>query len=192
MLKRLHQTTMSLSARNDDELLKLISSEPKGHEQAFSELYRRYDRRIYAYILRIMGDKDQAKDIFQDTFIRFYNQAQSGKEITTVIGMLIRIARNLCLNAKRDAKPHIILDELTELGIEMPEHDGELINLINTSLELLEPSYREAIVLRLYQDLSYEEMSRITGDTISTLKNRVWRGKEKLRNLLTPYMEEAK
>ena len=109
-----------------------------------------------------------------------------------MIGTLIRIASNLCLNAKRDEKQHILLDELTELGIEMPEHDSEIINIINTSLELLDPQYREAIVLRLYQDLSYEEMANITGETIPTLKNRVWRGKEKLRNMLTPYLEEAK
>lgn len=184
--------TTSLSARTDDELLKFIASEPKEREKAFGELYRRYDRRIYAYILRITGDSDQAKDLFQETFIRFYKQAESGKDITNVIGMLIRIARNLCLNAKRDAKQHILLDELTELAIEMPEHDSELITIINTSLELLDPHYREAIVLRLYQDMSYEEMANITGETIPTLKNRVWRGKEKLRNMLTPYMEEAK
>lgn len=192
MVKRLNHTNTSLSARTDDELLKFIAGEPKERETAFGELYRRYDRRIYAYILRITGDSDQAKDLFQETFIRFYKQAESGKDITSVIGMLIRIARNLCLNAKRDAKQYILLDELTELGIEMPEHDSELITIINTSLELLEPQYREAIVLRLYQDLSYEEMSNITGETIPTLKNRVWRGKEKLRNMLTPYLEEAK
>jgi RNA polymerase sigma-70 factor (ECF subfamily) len=192
MLKRLDNTTMSYSARTDDELLSIIRSEPKEREKAFTELYRRYDRRIYAYVLRITGDSDQAKDLFQETFVRFYTMTESGKEISTVIGMLIRIARNLCLNAKRDNKQHILLDEITELGIEMPENDGELIKLINTSLELLEPEYREAIVLRLYQDLSYEEMSKITGDTIPTLKNRVWRGKEKIRNLLTPYLEEAR
>ena len=161
-------------------------------EKAFGELHARYHRRIYAYIVRLTNNVDASKDIFQEVFIRFYRSVESGTIPASVIAVLLTTARNLCFNAKRDAKIKVVLDEHTDLGIEMPYRDNELTNVINTALELLEPEYREAIVLRLYQDLSYDEIAAITGETIPTLKNRVWRGKEKLRKILAPYVSEVR
>jgi RNA polymerase sigma-70 factor (ECF subfamily) len=66
----------------------------------------------------------------------------------------------------------------------------ELLQILATSLELLDTEQKDAFVLRMYQGLSYNEISKITGDSVSAVKNRVWRAKEKIKEILTPYLED--
>ena len=66
----------------------------------------------------------------------------------------------------------------------------ELLDLIAASLELLDFKHREAFVLRQYQGMTYNEISAITGDSVSAIKNRVWRAKEKIKEILSPYLED--
>lgn len=184
---------MKYTLTTDAELFQMIqSSNAAVAEQAFNELYSRYSPRIYAYCLRVVGDKDQARDIFQDTFVRFYNSAQHERTMTNVAGYLLTIARNLCLNHKRDTRPTLPLDDLE---LPAPAHgasyeENELLRLITLSLDLLDAEHREAFVLREYDGLSFPEIGEITNTSEATAKTRAFRAKQKLRQILLPYLKD--
>lgn len=160
-------------------------------EAAFKELYNRLSPRIYAYCRRVLTDPELAQDVFQETFIRFYNSAQQEREMTNVAAFLLRIARNLCLNAKRDNQHHHISFEEYHHAHHDPSHENsELLKLITSALDHLPHDYREVFVLREYDGLSYAEIGNVVGITEATAKIRSFRAKQKIREILAPYLED--
>ena len=172
------------------ELIADLRGSRKIAEKAFSEFYSRYGQRVYAFILRMTSDRAASQDILQETFVKFFNATKQELVFTNPGGFLMMIARNLCLNWKRDERPAQPLEEYLEAENQMHVERDELLNLVTLSLELLEFEYREAFVLKYYQGYSYDEMALITGATVSALKKRVWRAKDKIRSALEPYILE--
>ena len=179
------------SKYNDIELFAALKSKKQAAEASFAELYSRYSQRVFAYCLRITGSHDDAKDIFQETFLKFYQSAQGAKLIDNVPGFLLTIARNLCLNYKRDQKSNLRIEDFVLTANDRGYDQKEMMQVISSALELLEFEHREAFILRQYHGLDYNEIALITGDTVTAVKNRVWRAKEKLKEILTPYLEEV-
>lgn len=160
-------------------------------EAAFTELYNRYAQRTYAYILRLTGNVTSSQDILQEVFFKFYKAASQDIGIANPGGFIMMIARNLCLNWKRDQREAIPIEDLELPTDERSFEKDELLQLINAALELLDIDYREAFVLKYYQGYSYEEMSALTGETVNALKNRVWRAKEQIKRSLKSYILET-
>jgi RNA polymerase sigma-70 factor (ECF subfamily) len=180
----------SIEKYDDSQLYESLSKKKDSAEAAFAELYARYSNRIYAYCLRLTGNSEDARDIFQETFIKFYNSCKTTKNFDNVPGYLLTIARNLCINYHRDRK---FSTELTDFNL--PKHNNlyeqkELMQVLATALELLDIDYREAFILRQYQGLDYEEIAKLTDSTIPAVKNKVWRAKEKLKDILAPYLND--
>jgi RNA polymerase sigma-70 factor (ECF subfamily) len=180
------------SKYTDKELYKALSGEKVEAEGAFAELYSRYSQKIYAYCLRVTGHKEDANDIFQETFCNFFDQSKTNKSISSVSGLLITIARNLCLNHTRSKRVHIDLEEYNLKTNDTGYEQKELLELINNALEVLEFEYKEAFVLRQYHGFSYKEISEITQSPESTARNRYWRAKSKIKEILAPYLDEIK
>ncbi len=180
----------SYSKYSDSELFSMLSKGKPIAEKAFAELYSRFSQRIYAYCLRVTGDENDARDIFQDVFLKFYNSAETHPNVLNVGAYLITITRNLCLNYKRDTKKNLNIEDFTFFTNDSTFEQKEMMELIARALEVLDTDYREAFVLRIYEGMSYQEIADITGTTVSTIKNRVWRAKEKIKNVLTPYLED--
>jgi RNA polymerase sigma-70 factor (ECF subfamily) len=176
----------------DQELMVALKRADHGAEGAFAELYGRYAQRTYAFILRMMGNSVVSQDLLQEVFIKFYTACRQELVVTNTGAFILMIARNLCLNHKRDEHSTDSLDELLLPSNEFSHsvEDKELVDLITLALDLLQYEYREAFVLKYYQGYSYEEISRLTGDGIPALKNRVWRAKEQIRSILKPYILE--
>jgi len=176
---------------SDEELIALLSKAGREAERAFTALYNRYSSRIHAYCYRIIEDSAYAEDMFQETFIRFYQTAQSGRAITNVPGFMITIARNLCLNYKRDKKDALVLNDFDFFTDTSQNYEQkELLDLIARSLELLSFEYREIFILREYDGLSYEEIAEITGTTVTNAKTRAFRAKQKVKEILSPYLKD--
>lgn len=177
----------------DEQLLVIMTDDESKHsevEGAFKEIYNRHSGKVHAYILKIIGDEDTTEDLFQDTFIRFYNRAKSGKH-SNVIGFLITIARNLCLNHKRNKKQTVQIDEFEYLAYDTQNYDNkELLDLIERSMDLLEDDYREAFVLREYTGLNYDEISEIMNITTINARSKVFRAKKKIKEILKPYLND--
>lgn len=175
----------------DAALMREFHTSKAQHEPVFSEIYRRYGQRIKVYAVRVLGGEDDGSEVFQETFVRFYHVALSEPQIQNIGGYLMRIARNCCLNHKRDAKPTVTIDDFEIAVPHVPNYEREeLLNLITLALEYLDFDYREAFVLRFYQDCSYEEIAQLTGASITTVTNRIWRAKDKLKTILAPYLAD--
>lgn len=179
----------------DAELMPLLSHQ-KHTEQAFTALYERYGQRILLYAVRSLGE-DDGHDVFQETFVRFHTAATTQKQaIDNIPAFLLTIARNLCLNHKRNRKDTITPEEFDYAAPELAHRfdkqfeNDDLMQCISLALEYLDFEFREAFVLRFYNDLSYEEIAELTGASVTTVANRIWRAKERLKKILSPYIND--
>ena len=179
-----------LSEYSDTELYELLRSDQA--ELAFAEIYARHSSMVYAYCVRMMGDRDKAYDVFQDTFLRFYQSAERHQTMENVKGYLLTISRNLSLNEKKRMSSQTLeFDEsLYNPGISRDHERNEMMDLIAMALELLPHDMREAFVLREYQGLSYKEMTDVLDIKIETAKVRVFRARQKIKDILQPYMDD--
>lgn len=179
-----------ISQLSDKELYTLLKQNDDDKEKAFAELYSRYSRGVYAYCYRIIGNQQSAEDIFQETFLSFLKTTEQKRVMTNVQAFLLRIARNLCLNVNREKRSRVLsLDDLN-IGIEDNRIErNEISKLIVSALDLLTQEYREVVVLQLYNEMSYKEIADLLELSISTVRNRATRGKQKIREILAPYFE---
>jgi RNA polymerase sigma-70 factor (ECF subfamily) len=181
---------------NDTELYELVTLGGSEGERAFVELYNRFSPRIYKYCVRILGNQRQAEDIFQETFVKFYQSAVAGRTMTNLSGYIFRIARNLCLNGKESKYDGLLtLDDLTlddrRLGGNDRSYEHtELLEILRSAVECLPIDYREAFVLREYDGLSYREIADILEVSVATVKIRIFRAKQGIRKVLSPYLTD--
>lgn len=174
---------------SDIELYDMMRGSAEIAHPAFAELYNRHSKRIFAYCKRILTNQEQVEDIFQDTFVNFFESAKKEREMTNVPAFLLRIARNLCLRYKRDNKQKLLNFEDLDLGfIDNKVENEELANVIALSLDLLPDEHREALVLQVYNEFSYNEISEFLEVPVTTVRNWIVRAKKKLREILAPYI----
>ncbi len=179
----------SIDKYNDIELYYMLSSDKKMAEKAFAELYNRHSSRIYAYCRRFLGNKEDAQDVFQETFMRFLDSTKHERVMTNVPAFMLKIARNLCVNIKRKDKNPVSFEEYM-VHEESSDNNNELLKLVKMALDILPDEYKDIFVLREYDGLSYQDISDITELPLSTVKIRIYRAKQKIREILEPYLKE--
>ncbi len=158
--------------------------------EAFTKLYLRYRERVYAYALRVLANEQDAEDLFQEVFYRVYTHADSFTEERSLSGWIFTIAHNLCLNKVRDRKPQ---DSIDDVDLPVPPEGAigeDWQEVIARAMALLPVEYREIILLREYEGMTYSEMTEVLHTTIPSIKSRLYRAKGKLREILTPYYKE--
>lgn len=182
----------NLEKLEDEELFSKLSSENRSEsENAFLELYNRYANRVFSYCSRILDNKEDARDVFQETFVKFYESAKSERIMTNVPGFLLRIARNLCFNLKRTRHHNITIEDYMHYQEYSNNHErDELMGLIKVALTGLPDELRETFVLREYEGMSYSEISDFLGISLALVKIRIYRAKQKIREFLAPYITE--
>jgi RNA polymerase sigma-70 factor (ECF subfamily) len=158
--------------------------------QAYTKIYLRYRERVYAYALRVLCNADDAQDLFQEVFFRVYTRATSFEEEKSLGGWIFTIAHNLCLNKVRDRKPQQDLEDAGLVTLPPDDLGENWHDRIEWALGQLPLEYREAIVLREYEGLSYSEITEVMHTTIPAVKSRIYRAKTRLRELLEPYYRE--
>ena len=185
-----------VSTFSDVELL--ASFVHSGNESAFAELYGRHKAEIYTYCLRMMsGDSDRASDVFQEVFIKAFEKAKQFRNGSNVIGWIYTIARNMCLNAIRNEHScESIEDQISRESSDRslaPEYDEEqhfLRDKLEKALKMLPVEFREPFMLREFDGFSYREIALMTGATLGMTKVRIYRAKQRMRELLTPHLAE--
>lgn len=176
---------------NDLELITILRKDKKLSSEAFKELYNRYSPNVHAYCFKIFKEEAVAEDIFQETFMRFYQNVKVQDGNVNVHGYLITIARNLSLNYKKKNERIVYSDKLDLHEGDYNRQDRkELLDLISMALELLDFTYKDAFVLREYNGLSYEEIAEVSGITLNNAKSRVFRARNKIREILKPYLKD--
>lgn len=181
----------NLAGRSDLELYEMVCRGGSEGERGFKELYRRYAPRIHAYCYKILEDKEEAEDVFQETFVKFYLGAREERAMTNLSGFIFRIARNLSLNRIRDRSSFEPIEGIEiKVNADHSLEKNELLGLIANAVELLDLEYREAFVLREYENMSYDEIADIVGCSVANAKSRVFRARQKIRKLLEPNIKE--
>jgi RNA polymerase sigma-70 factor (ECF subfamily) len=180
-----------LSSVSDREL---VASAVSGAEGSFEELVRRYQRPISAYVYRMVGNYESALDLTQEIFIKVYNSLRRYREEFKFSTWIYKIAHNSAVDhLRRTATREQSLingseGDQYELPIESgrpsPEQESERKERrieIESVIRALPPNYRELIILRHSQDLTYEEIVEVTGLPLGTVKNRLFRAREMMR-----------
>jgi RNA polymerase sigma-70 factor (ECF subfamily) len=177
---------------SDNELFEMLEKDKAIAEKAFAELYSRYSSMVYAYILRFLGDRDEAKDVFQETLVRFHQSAGQGRNMTNVPGFMMTIARNLCINEKRNVQKNVSYEEYMGEKDDPDEkrEKDELLELVKMALDLLPDDLKEVFILREYEGYSYNEIAELTNEKLSNIKVRIFRARQKIREILKPYLKE--
>lgn len=182
-IRRKSQRTLS-----DDELMARLQH---GDESAFKTLYDRYNGTIFIFCLRMLNDRDAAKDVLQEVFIRVHLRCEQYGSGTNFGGWIHTIARNLCLNARRDNRMHASFDEKKyETTSDSGNADVALRDRLAAEIARLPELYREALILREYEDHSYDEIAVILGAPMSTVKFRIFKAREILRERLAESFNE--
>lgn len=185
-----------LNKMSDEDLMTHFQ---QGAIEAFNILVKRYSEPLYNFISRFLGDEKESEDILQETFLRVYRNRHSYRRIAKFSTWLYTIASNLARTEyrKRKRRKHIPLysknrsEEEYEIQHPYPqtpldENAGAKIleRYIQEALNQLPENFREVVVLRDVQQLTYDEIAEITGLPMGTVKSRINRGRTKLKNLL--------
>ncbi len=161
----------------------------KGSAEAFKILYDKYQKNIYRFCLRMLGDADLAADAFQETFIKVYEK-RSEFRTYNFSSWLFSIARRTCLNMIRASKEMDSFDEFFYEPQYPKSTDIAMKEIIEKAVSTLPIPLKEAFLLREYEECSYNEIAEILNINISLAKVRVHRAREILRKLLAPIKKE--
>ena len=179
----------------------LVTRAKAGDLDAFSELVRHYDRRIFRMAKQITQNDDDAEDVLQEAFLKAYTHLDNFHGDSKFYTWIVRIAVNEALMKlrKRRSDRTVPLDEPIDTGEdevareiavwdENPEESysrDELSGILDEAIQSLKPAYRTVFVLRDIEELSIEETAQALGLSISAVKSRLLRARLQLREKLT-------
>jgi len=160
----------------------------KGDRQAYALLVEKYKSPIYNLAYRLTGNLGDAEDLTQDTFIRAYQYLWRYDTRKKFFSWLYTIAFNLIKNHYKKNKKHNISEELSAHSLvdNSPSPEDKFIENqeITAGLLRLEYELRALLIMKYQQGLSLEEIAEITGKSLSAVKMRIYRGLEKLKELM--------
>ncbi|MCF7801526.1 MAG: sigma-70 family RNA polymerase sigma factor [Candidatus Marinimicrobia bacterium] len=182
----------------------LIAQFQAGKESAFIELVNRYKDRLLNFVYRFVGDRDEAEDIVQDTFLKVYKNRHAYREVAKFSTWIYTIAGNLARSELRKRRRHKTYN-MSQIGLEDRDFDPPDTDLgpdshvsfrfeeaeIQRAIRQLPDQFRTIIILRDIQELSYEEISRILDIPMGTVKSRVNRARLKMQELLKHLKENG-
>ena len=179
----------------------LIERFQDGDIYAFDLIVKRYKNQLLNFIYRFLGNAEEAEDLVQETFLRVYRNKKAYQKVAKFSTWIYTIAGNLAKTELRKRKRRKFFS-ISDLGYDDKDYDicDEAYNpektvegtikeeIIHREIQALSAKFREVILLRDVQELSYEEISQIVNIPLGTVKSRVNRGRlklqEKLRHLL--------
>ena len=190
--------TKALTLENIQQLedKELIDIAIQGREDTFEELVRRYQKPIASYVYRMLNDYDASLDVTQEVFIKVYKSLERYSSDYKFSTWLYRIAHNAAIDyIRRNSKKLQSLETESEEGAYQmqlesprptPEQDRERSEWrteIESVVKCLPEVYRELIILRHGKDLRYNEIAEITNLPLGTVKNRLFRAREMMREM---------
>ena len=181
-------TNLPLEANESDADIALVDRYLRGDMTAFDELMIRYERQIYRVCYRFVENPDDARDLAQEVFIKAFEHLPTFRRESSLKTWLYRIAMNHCINhVKKHQREFVEVTETTgrvdpsvQSDMEMREQQARFRRLI----QRLPPKQKAILEMRVHEQLSYEEIARMSGRSISTIKASVFFALEKLRKLV--------
>jgi len=182
-------TTQEIKLNEQD----LIASARNGDNDAFKEIVKKYESRVAATVIGMLGHCPEAEDIGQETFVRLYKSLDRFRGESSLGTYLTRIAINLSINEirRRGRQRKIYLtnsgDQIENIADPRnPSEQKEMSELIQRGLQKLPAKFRSVIVLRFIDGYSTEETAKILNLPVGTVLSRLSRAQMKLKKILTP------
>src|SRR6266704_2330296 len=195
----------SPAANDASEDQQLVKRAQLGHLEAYDELVRRYQERIYATIYHMTSNHEDANDLAQETFIKAYQALRSFKGDSSFYTWIYRIAVNKSINflKQRKHRAHMSLNDLDFNA----EHDPDLVALIsdktprrdinlaelqeklNAAMQKLSEPHRLVVTLHDVQGASHEEIAKIMDCNIGTVRSRLFYARQQLQAYLSDYLK---
>ena len=165
----------------------LIAQARRGGVDAYNLLVSRWEKRIYNYLLKLAGNREDALDLCQDTFLKAYQNLGKLDDAGRFAPWLFRIAHNQAYSLLRRPKP----DSGEAPEFEPAAQGGrpfpiEKTLAVTAALDRLTADQREAVVLKIYQGFKFEEMAEVLGCPVSTVKSRLYTALDLLKDMLAP------
>lgn len=187
------------SAETDNLMETIVAQAQRGDKEAFGLIFEQNHRFIYKFIYAMLGDHGVAEELTQETFLGAYKNLNSLREEAALKTWLCSIAKNTVYKSfrsrrKEGKQSEEEVETLNLVDYKNPKPDERFLNkelngLIGEALAKLDEDKRIVFILKEIQQLSYNEISEITGDTIPKLKTDLFRAKIKMRTMLQPYLE---
>lgn len=185
----------------DANEIRFIERLQRRDERAFLELVQLYQVRVYKLVLRMVGRPDEAEDMAQEVFVQVFKAVGTFRGDSKLSTWIYRIAVNLCKNrlkylTRRKTEVQVeyeVAEERAELAVARGATQSDLSrpdqlvegyqleHIVERAIAEMDPDFREILVLRDIEDLSYEELSQITGLADGTVKSRLHRARAMLK-----------
>ena len=177
--------------------VEILAEVAAGDIDAYGKIVDRYRGRLYNFVFRFVGDRETAEDIVQETFLRAFRKREEYRAIANFSTWLFTIAGNLAKSELRRRKRWRLFslhrDEESDTGLDLPDESfrpdrmaesSMADGLIQQAISSLPENYRQVILLRDVEGLSYQEISDVVRCPVGTVKSRVNRARLKLQQKL--------
>ena len=178
---------------DNDEVLRLLGRIGHADEAAFKELYRAFSRRLYAYVLRQLGDPAQAEEIVADTLYEVWRHPAKFRGDSQFSTWLIGIARNKVLMAFRSRKPDEKHDDIDDVAETIAAEDASAFDIlaqqqrhegVRHCMDKLSDEHRECVHLVFYEGLALADVASVQACPENTVKTRLFHARQKLKTCL--------
>ena len=198
-----NESSLPARTEEDAEDVRLMGLVGAGDASAFEQLVERHQRLVVGTVSRMLGNNSDAEDIAQQVFVRVWKSAKRYVPRAKFTTWLLKITRNLVFNELRRRSRHPQVPLQTEAEEEerpiRDEHaiapdasllEQELQKAINSAIADLPEAQRLAVILRRYEELSYEEIAETLDQSVSAVKSLLFRARTELRTSLSRYLAE--
>lgn len=190
-----------MTGGDEDELL--IAACRAGRTEAFGELVRRHQDRLYPTLLRITGSAEDARDLLQESFFRAYQKLDHYRGGSSFYTWLYRLSINLAISERRrrrarpmarmsdlqsESAPHA-QEPLDHADPGLPVEQAERDEQIHRALGALAPDHRAVVVMKDFDGLRYEQIAAVLGVPVGTVRSRLHRARQELREFLRPVLD---
>ncbi len=178
---------------DNQEVLRLLERIGQADEAAFKELYRAFSRKLYAYVLRQLGDPAKAEEIVADSLYEVWRQPARFRGDSQFSTWLIGIARNKVLMAWRSRRPDADHDDLDDVAETVASEAAGAFDIladkqrhhgVRHCMERLSEDHRECVHLVFYEGMSLAEVAAVQSCPENTVKTRLFHARQKLKNCL--------
>jgi RNA polymerase sigma-70 factor (ECF subfamily) len=197
MMERTLTASMPMTLGNSDADSDLVERYLGGDMTAFDELMIRYERQIYRVCYRFVDNREDAMDLAQEVFIKAFEHLATFRRESSLKTWLYRIAMNHCINhVKKHSQEFVEVTETTARiapSVHGQMEEREERDQFRQLVKQLPPKQKAILELRINEQLSYEEIAKISGRSVSTIKASVFFALEKLRKLVKdPSLKKAR
>ena len=191
---------------SQEELTEIVRESQQGSLESFHRIYRSYSKAIYNFIWRLVGEGADAEDLTQETFLKAHRELKKLREPAQFKYWLYRIARNEVYQKLRKSQQATVVsiddeevsyydfleDGSSGLDPESQVLALELNQVIHQALEAMSPKYRDVFVLAVFQKESYEDISKVVGRSLLSVKTDIYRARLAVKEKLSKYLKQRK